>query len=152
MADDLARRLREPRRFLQVVAGPRQVGKTTLVRQMLADWPGPSVYASADEPSLRDAAWLRAQWERARLLGATDAHPAENGPGAVLVIDEVQKVRGWCEAAKRLWDEDSQAGRALRVVLLGSAPLPMQQGLTESPARPHGSGHPAPSCRSSTPP
>jgi hypothetical protein len=132
MADDLARRLREPRRFLQVVAGARQVGKTTLVRQVLADWPGPSVYVSADEPSLRDAGWLRAQWERARLLEPTDTYSADSGHGAVLVIDEVQKVRGWSEAAKRLWDEDSQAGRALRVVLLGSAPLPMQQGLTES--------------------
>ncbi len=131
MADDLARRLGEPRRFLNVVAGPRQVGKTTLVRQVLADWPGPSVYVSADEPSLRDASWLRAQWERARLLVPADASDSA-ARGVVLVIDEVQKVRGWSETAKRLWDEDGREGRDLRVVLLGSAPLPMQQGLTES--------------------
>ncbi len=122
----LAQRLKEARRHLQVVAGARQVGKTTLVEQVLAEADMPSVYASADEPSLRDAAWLSTQWERARL--ALDDHPA----GAVLALDEVQKIPAWSEAAKRLWDEDTRARRSLRVVLLGSAPLLMQQGLTES--------------------
>ena len=68
----LAGRLREPRRFLQVVAGPRQVGKTTLVRQALAAWGEQARYASADEPTLRDRAWIAAQWEAARLV-ARDA-------------------------------------------------------------------------------
>ncbi len=122
----LAARLVEPRRFLQVVAGPRQVGKTTLVEQVLAASATPTVYASADEPSLRDAAWLAAQWDRGRLAVAD--HPA----GAVLALDEVQKIPGWSETVKRLWDEDSRARRPLRVVLLGSAPLIMRQALTES--------------------
>lgn len=123
----LAGRLGEPRRFLQVVAGPRQVGKTTLVQQVLAASGSPSVYASADEPTLRDAAWLAAQWDRARL-----AAEKAGGPGAVLALDEIQKIPGWSETVKRLWDEDTRAGRPLRVVILGSAPLLMQQGLTES--------------------
>ena len=68
----LATRLGEPRRFLHVVAGPRQVGKTTLVQQVLAQIDRPSIFVSADEPALRDSAWLAAQWERARLV-AKDA-------------------------------------------------------------------------------
>ena len=125
-AQVLADRLAEPRRHLQVVAGARQVGKTTLVEQVLAAATVPTVYASADEPGLRDAAWLAAEWDRAR-LAVTD-HRA----GAVLALDEVQKVPAWSETVKRLWDEDTRARRKLRVVLLGSAPLLMQQGLTES--------------------
>ena len=80
----LASRLVEPRRFLQVVAGPRQVGKTTLVRQVLDELALPSRIVSADEPTLRDRSWLTAQWEAARLL-ARDAPDR----GAVLALDEV---------------------------------------------------------------
>jgi predicted AAA+ superfamily ATPase len=127
IAQVLAERLTESRRFVQVVAGPRQSGKTTLVEQVLAGRGTSSVYASADEPSLRDSAWLAAQWERAR-VAAADAGKA----GAILALDEVQKVPRWSEAVKRLWDEDTRSRRPLRVVLLGSAPLLMQQGLTES--------------------
>lgn len=123
----LEARLNEPRRFLQVVAGARQVGKTTLVEQVLAAAGRPSIYASADEPTLRDAAWLAAQWDRGRMAAA------ESGKAwAVLALDEIQKVSGWSETVKRLWDEDTRARRPLRVVLLGSSPLLMQQGLTES--------------------
>ena len=123
----LASRLCEPRRHLQVVAGPRQVGKTTLVGQVLGDFPGRTVQASADEPALRDSAWIAAQWEQARLQ-AREAGKA----GAILALDEVQKVPGWSEAVKRLWDEDTRARTPLRVVLLGSAPLLVQRGLAES--------------------
>ena len=126
-AGTLAARLREPRRFLQVVAGARQVGKTTLVAQVLSRLDIPSVFISADEPTVGDTAWLAAQWERGR-LAAAEAGEA----GAVLVLDEVQKIPRWSETVKRLWDEDSRARRPLKVVLLGSAPLLMQQGLTES--------------------
>jgi predicted AAA+ superfamily ATPase len=123
----LAGRLAEPRRFLQVVAGPRQVGKTTLVHQVLAGSKRPQVFVTADEPALRDAAWLMAQWERARLLAKEAGRT-----GAVLALDEVQKIPGWSETVKRLWDEDTRHRLPLRVVLLGSAPLLVQQGLSES--------------------
>ncbi len=124
---DLVGRLRETHRHLQVVAGPRQVGKTTLVDQALTEVERPHLFVSADEPALRDTAWIAAQWERARKLAA-DASPS----GAVLALDEIQKVPGWSETVKRLWDEDRRARRPLAVVLLGSAPLLMQQGMTES--------------------
>ncbi|MDP2318608.1 MAG: ATP-binding protein [Acidobacteriota bacterium] len=126
-ADTLATRLGEPRRFLQVVAGARQVGKTTLVGQVIDALKVPAIFVSADEPTLGDAGWLSAQWARAR-VAAGEAGTA----GAVLALDEVQKISGWSETVKRLWDEDSRARRPLKVVLLGSAPLLMQQGLGES--------------------
>ena len=68
--ETISARLREPRRFLQVVAGARQVGKTTLVEQVLGRLDTPSLFISADEPTLRDTAWLAAQWERARIAAA----------------------------------------------------------------------------------
>jgi len=126
-ASTLGERLAERRRFIQVVAGPRQVGKTTLVGQVVGAAALPAVVVSADQPSLRDAAWLAAQWERARILAAE-----ADADGAILVVDEVQKVTGWSEAVKQLWDEDTRARLPLKVVLLGSAPLLVQRGLTES--------------------
>lgn len=124
-------RLREPRRFLQVLAGPRQVGKTTLVRQALAalaDEPGLAQHStSADSPGLQGSSWLAAQWETARAL-------ARQAGACLLVLDEVQKLPGWTEEVKRLWDEDTAAGRDVRAVVLGSAPLLIARGLTESMA------------------
>ncbi len=124
-AAELARRLVEPRRFLQVVAGPRQVGKSTLVQQVVEAVPLPWRWASADEPALRSPAWLAQQWDAARLI-------ARPRGGAVLVLDEVHKVSGWSETVKRLWDEDTRTRLPLKVVLLGSAPLLVARGLTES--------------------
>ncbi len=123
----LQARLQEPRRYVQVVAGPRQVGKTTLVRQVLSRLGSPNQFVSADEPTLKDAAWLRAQWDAARLVAGNARET-----GTVLAIDEIQKISGWSETVKRLWDEDSASGVPLHVVLLGSAPLLIQSGLTES--------------------
>ena len=124
--DELLKRLKEKRRFLQVLAGPRQTGKTTLARQVMEGSKLPSHYASADEPTLRDRTWVEQQWDAARLKAR------EHKTGALLVLDEVQKVLDWSEVVKRLWDADTHAGMPLRVVLLGSAPLLIQRGLTES--------------------
>ena len=126
-------RLQEPRRFLQVVAGPRQVGKTTLVRQALSALmlrPGKAIAqhsVSADNPGLVGSSWLSSQWETARAL-------ADQAGACVLVLDEVQKLPAWTEEVKRLWDEDTRAGRDVRAVVLGSAPLLISRGLTESMA------------------
>ena len=124
---DLLGRLREPRRFIQVLSGARQVGKTTVARQVMERWGRPVRYASADEPTLRDARWIQAHWEAARLL-ARDA----GGADVLLVLDEVQKVTGWSDVVKSLWDADTHAGLPLKAVLLGSSPLLVQRGLGES--------------------
>lgn len=124
MATVLESRLREPRRFIQAVTGPRQVGKTTLVTQA-TERAGASVhFVSADSPTGQTPTWLEQQWEVARLKSTDGA--------SVLVIDEIQKVRGWSEVVKRLWDEDTRGRTDLKVVILGSAPLLVSQGLTES--------------------
>ena len=121
----LLRRLAGPRRFIQVLAGARQVGKTTVARQAAERSGLPWRYASADEPTLRDAHWVAAQWDAARLLAA--------GAGrALLVLDEVQKVAGWSDAVKAQWDADTHAGRPLKVILLGSAPLLVRHGPGDS--------------------
>ena len=117
-------RLAQPRRFIQVVAGPRQVGKTTLVQQVCEAIGLPVQFSSADEPTLRGPEWIAQQWEIARLKRGSE--------GAILVLDEVQKISAWSEAVKRLWDEDTRKQIALKVVLLGSSPLLIQRGLSES--------------------
>ena len=124
-AGTLAKRLAEPRRFMQVVTGPRQVGKSTLVQQVTEGLAIPVRQASADEPTLRGAEWIAQQWDVAR-LSIADAR------GELLVLDEIQKIPGWSETVKRLWDEDTRARRRLKVVLLGSSPLLIARGLTES--------------------
>jgi hypothetical protein len=126
-AATLSERLAEPRRHLQVVAGPRQVGKTTLVQQVVEAVGIPVRSASADEPTLRGPQWIEQQWQAARLAAAE-----ADTTGAVLVLDEIQKIPNWSESVKRLWDEDTRKRLPLKVVLLGSAPLLVAQGLTES--------------------
>lgn len=123
----LLARVHERRRFIQVLAGPRQVGKTTLVRQVVAEAGLPVHVASADDPGLRDREWLSAQWDAGRLLARTAPERR-----AILVLDEIQKIRDWSEVVKRLWGEDESEGLDLRVVLLGSAPPLVQHGLSES--------------------
>ncbi len=121
----LEKRLGEPRRFIQIVIGPRQTGKTTSVEQAVKGSGLPYRFATADSPSAKDAAWLELEWRQARALVA-------DGRPAVLVVDEVQKVHQWPEVVKGLWDEDSWDARPLLVVLSGSSSLPIQQGLNES--------------------
>ena len=126
-AADLIQRLSEPRRFIQVITGPRQVGKTTMVMQATERSGLPTHYATADLPTVRTAGWIRQQWESGRLL----ADEADRD-GAVLVLDEIQKVPDWSEMVKYLWDEDTRLCSRLKVVVLGSAPLLVRRGLGES--------------------
>ena len=124
----LSKRIDEPRRFIQVLAGPRQVGKTTIARQVMEAVSIPVHFATADEPTLRDRTWMVQQWEIARL----SIKNKNKKKGALLILDEAQKVAEWSEIIKRLWDEDTHSGLPLKVVLLGSSPLLVQKGLTES--------------------
>lgn len=125
IVEQLRQRMAEPRRFIQVVTGPRQVGKTTAVHQVLEDLGAPFHYASADQPAPPQPVWIEQMWETARLR-APEKQPV------VLVLDEVQKISRWSEIVKRLWDEDSRQKRDIRVILLGSSALLVQAGLTES--------------------
>ena len=117
-------RLQEERRFIQVLAGPRQTGKTTIALQVQEQIKMPVHFASADEPALKDHTWIEQQWQAARIRA---------GKGkALLILDEIQKVSNWSESVKRLWDEDAREKRQIYVLMLGSSPLLVQRGLTES--------------------
>jgi predicted AAA+ superfamily ATPase len=123
----IIKRTAEPRRFIQVLLGPRQVGKTTLISQLLERSKIPSHFASADAVAASNSIWLEQQWETARLK--MDLDGAEE---FLLVIDEIQKIANWSETVKLLWDADTHSKRTLKVILLGSSRLLLQQGLTES--------------------
>lgn len=123
----LKARIQEPRRFMQVLAGPRQVGKSTLVGQVLQDISIPYSLEVADAVEPKDSDWIRRVWEGARttmmLRGESER---------LLVIDEIQKIDNWSEMVKREWDEDTRKHVNLKVVLLGSSRLLLKRGLTES--------------------
>lgn len=127
--DSIASRLAQPRRWIQVLSGPRQTGKTTLARQVMQECGLPFHYAAADEPLLRSRTWLQQQWDSARLSLRSAKEPKK---GFLLVLDEVQKIEGWAETVKHLWDEDSASDLPVKVLLLGSSPLLLQRGLGES--------------------
>jgi len=123
----LVDRLKEPRTLIQVLMGPRQVGKTTLAGQALARIGGPQLFISADAIPNTGEVWLEQQWEAARLMWKA------SGSGEfILAVDEIQKIANWSEVVKKMWDEDTRLGYSIKVVLLGSSRLLLQQGLTES--------------------
>ena len=120
-------RIGEPRKFIQVLAGPRQVGKSTLVGQVLNDVTIPYMLENADGVNHEDTDWIGRVWESVRI-----AMLLQHKEEYLLVIDEVQKIDNWSEAVKAEWDRDSREGRNLKVVLLGSSRLLIRKGLTES--------------------
>ena len=141
----IVRRLAEAPTRLIAVFGPRQTGKTIIVRQALrqvdlerrylaVDAPESASLSGATDsldaaipvPETPDREWLVRHWEEARRV-------ADRSPGGcVLVLDEIQKLPAWSETVKGLWDADRFRNTRLHVVILGSAPLLIQSGLSES--------------------
>ena len=120
-------RMEEPRKFIQVILGPRQVGKTTMVNQLLSQLSIPHINESADAISATNSAWLMQAWETARLR-----MKASGASEYLLVIDEIQKIDNWSEVVKQQWDKDTREKVNIKVILLGSSRLLIQKGLTES--------------------
>lgn len=125
IVQDVLTRLRQPPELLQIVVGPRQVGKTTAAHQIGDDWTGPVRYAAADLPLPPGPEWIETQWELAR-------RDASGGGSALLILDEVQKVSGWSEVVKANWDADRTSGEKIGVLLLGSSALLLTHGANES--------------------
>ena len=123
--EEILRRFLEPRKRIQVIAGPRQVGKTTSVEQAVAGYHGGYTYKLAEGLGFAPLDWLAAEWNAARARAKADG-------GHLLIIDEIQKIKGWSEVVKRMWDEDSFHHVELKVCLLGSSRLLLQKGLEES--------------------
>ena len=118
-------RILEKRHFIQVLLGPRQVGKTTLVSQVLEKRTMPHSFYTAD--TVNDGQWITEIWQRERLEMQYNSQTER-----LLVIDEVQKIANWSEFVKKEWDDDTRNGRNIKVLLLGSSRLMIMSGLTES--------------------
>src|SRR6056297_177357 len=125
--ETLHSRIHDSRKHIQVIMGPRQVGKTTMVRQLCDELDIPFLFTSADAVAGSDESWLMQTWESARLK-----KKVSGASEFLLIIDKVQKIMNWSEVVKKLWDEDSFNKLGLKVILLGSSRLLLQQGLTES--------------------
>ena len=123
----IKRRLLEPRKFIQVVMGPRQVGKSTVVKQVLQDLDEPYQLFSADNVPASNTAWVSNCWAAVRSLLENKSLGC-----IILVIDEIQKIRNWSEAVKKEWDDDSFHDRNIKVLLLGSSRVLLEKGLSES--------------------
>jgi uncharacterized protein len=121
------KRIEEKRLFIQLLTGPRQVGKTTLIKQILNDISIGSIYLSADAIGNTSQYWISQQWEAARIK-LNQSQQKE----FILVIDEIQKIENWSEIVKKEWDSDTLNKIYLKVVLLGSSRIQLQKGLTES--------------------
>ena len=98
----LKQRLEEPRHFIQVLMGPRQIGKSTLVKQVIKDLPIPHLLFAADDVPTSQKKWISDCWAQARLMLR-----AQRLKEMVLVIDEIQKLTGWSETVKKEWDADT---------------------------------------------
>ena len=124
---ELQSRMQEPRRFIQVLAGPRQVGKTTLVEQFAAQSVVPVTSLTTEMADTNDKQWISLQWERVRsqmqVLGQAEH---------ILIIDEIHKINNWSETIKKEWDADTRNRVNIKLILLGSSRLLLKDGLTES--------------------
>lgn len=124
---EIVTRIEEPRRFIQVLAGPRQVGKTTLVRQVLSELSIPHSNETADNIEPTDTDWIRRIWQSTRVWMKINQVTEY-----LLVIDGIQKLENWSEAVKKEWDYDTNNNINIKVLLLGSSRLLIKRGLTES--------------------
>ena len=123
----LTSRLKEPRHFIQVLMGPRQVGKTTVVKQVVKDINIPYSLFSADNTPTNDSTWISTLWSTARSIMKGRGYK-----DYILVIDEIQKIANWSEAVKKEWDYDTWNDIELKVILLGSSRVMLEKGLPES--------------------
>lgn len=125
----LKQRLEEPRHFIQVLMGARQIGKSTLVKQVLKDLPIPHLFYAADDVPTSQSKWISDCWAQARLIVKGQALSQ-----LVLVIDEIQKLSGWSETVKKEWDSDTYHDLPIKVLLLGSSRVLLERGLADSMA------------------
>ena len=123
----LKTRMAEPRRTIQVIMGPRQVGKSTLISQFVEQADVPYSLFSADGVGKTDTEWISEKWYEARIKMMLD-----NETERILISDEIQKIAGWSEIVKKEWDQDTREKRNLKVILLGSSRILIQKGLEES--------------------
>lgn len=120
-------RIKESRKFIQVVMGARQIGKSTVVKQVLNDLDEPYRMFSADNVPTTNSAWISDCWAATRSLKEN-----KGWDSIVLVIDEMQKITNWSEVVKKEWDADTFNDTNIKVLLLGSSRVLLEKGLSES--------------------
>ncbi len=125
--NELLSRLSEPRDKIQTISGPRQVGKSTMVKQVLQKTNIPYLSVSADNIAKTDTFWINEMWATARAK-----MKAAKAAEFLLVIDEIHKLDNWSEAVKKEWDDDTREDINIKLVILGSSRLLLKDGLTES--------------------
>ena len=123
----IKKRLEEQRKFIQVVMGARQIGKSTVVKQVLKDLDAPYQLFSADNVPTTNSAWISDCWAAVRSLKDN-----KGWESVILVIDEIQKITNWSEVVKKEWDDDTFHDRNIKVLLLGSSRVLLEKGLSES--------------------
>ena len=129
-------RMKEPRKFIQVVMGARQIGKSTVVKQVLKDLDMPYLFFSADNVPATNSAWISDCWAAVRSLkeskGWGSLKESKGWGSVILVIDEIQKIANWSEVVKKEWDDDTFHDRDIKVLILGSSRVLLEKGLSES--------------------
>lgn len=123
----ITERLKEERKFIQVVMGARQIGKSTVVKQVLKDIDLPYQFFSADNIPATKQSWISDCWDAVRSIKKSN-----NYESMILVIDEIQKISNWSEAVKKEWDADTFNDCDIKVLLLGSSRVMLEKGLSES--------------------
>lgn len=123
----LLNRIQEKKNLIQVISGPRQVGKTTLAIQLTQKIKIPYHFVSADAVPASNQIWIKQQWDYAR-----SAFKQSGSNTFLIIIDEIQKISNWSELVKKEWDKDRREKLNIKVILLGSSSLLIDKGLSES--------------------
>lgn len=122
----LERRLAEPAPSrIQLLTGPRQVGKTTLLLELARRLGDRAIYAAGDAPESGIAGFWERLWGRAEETAAA-------GRTAVVLLDEVQHVPGWATRLKGEWDRIRRKRLPIHVAATGSSALRLGAGSGES--------------------
>jgi len=109
---------------IQLLTGPRQVGKTTLLLDLAAHYGDRGLYAAADAPE----AGVPGYWER---FWAEAEAKARNGT-SVVFLDEIHLVPNWSAWLKGYWDRFRRRHLPIHIVATGSSALRVTAGLRES--------------------
>ncbi len=122
----LAKRLGEPAPGrIQLLAGPRQVGKTTLLLGLAGEAGKQAVYAAADAPEAALPGFWERLWSKAEDVAASQGR-------AVVLLDEAHLLHDWAARLKGVWDRFRRERIPIHVVATGSSALHVAAGSRES--------------------